>query len=383
MLRARAGERVALGRRDRSVDDPAETCERRRHQARSPARRTAAAARPGPCPARRASRRPRRPRRCRSWGGARAARTVPAGGRSRAPAGPRSRSPASRRPSRLPSGMRTSTGTRSGHGFHDASGHRGAQAQRPQQGAAQADRAAGHRGHRTLSWAGEAVGAARAGRRSQSRIAVPADEQAHPLGHQQAASSGAGQRCGGRGHRPAGGGRGQHPLAVAVEPDGDADPVGRQQQPDVVPAGDVVERRDVERLVDVGATGRVDVEQVGVPLAVGVVHLEDDRAELVVGRRHQNTDERVERVPERPGRGRASAPGRQRSRCDAARGRGTGRRRRGCRRRAGPRRGGRGRRSGRASRTGQASAGSCVEVDQPLELVVGEPVPQRAYGGCG
>ena len=113
----------------------------------------------------------------------------------------------------------------------------------------------------------------------------------------------------GRGrNRRAGRGRREHALAVAVERHGDAHPVGREVQADVVPPGHVVERRDVEGLVDSRPAGPVDVEQVGVPLAVGVVHLEDDSLDLAVWAEAPEHRQRVEGVAEDPGVGQHEHP---------------------------------------------------------------------------
>ena len=110
------------------------------------------------------------PRRCRSWGGGRAARTAPAGARSRAPAGPPVAVAGVARPSRLPSGMSDVDRHPSGHGLHDASGHRGAQARAAGAGVGAGRSGWADRGHRTLS-SGAWVGRGCTGRRrSQSRM---------------------------------------------------------------------------------------------------------------------------------------------------------------------------------------------------------------------
>ena len=51
---------------------------------------------------------------------------------------------------------------------------------------------------------------------------------------------------------------------------------------EAVGAGHVVEGADVERLVDLGAAELVSVHEVGVPVAIGVVHLDDGAHELAV-----------------------------------------------------------------------------------------------------
>ena len=55
-------------------------------------------------------------------------------------------------------------------------------------------------------------------------------------------------------------------------------PCRRARDGQPVAAGHVVERADVERLVDLGAAALVGVDEVGVPVAVGVVDLDDDAA---------------------------------------------------------------------------------------------------------
>ena len=71
--------------------------------------------------------------------------------------------------------------------------------------------------------------------------------------------------------------RGERRAVVGVEGDRDQQVVARHRHRDVVPAVGAVERRDVELLVDAGPALLVGVDEVGVPAAVGVVHL-DDRA---------------------------------------------------------------------------------------------------------
>ena len=71
----------------------------------------------------------------------------------------------------------------------------------------------------------------------------------------------------------------------AREGHGDVEPVGRDRHGDVVRAVDAVERGDVHRLVGAGPALLVGVDEVGVAVAVGVVHLDDDAGLAGRGRR--------------------------------------------------------------------------------------------------
>ena len=78
---------------------------------------------------------------------------------------------------------------------------------------------------------------------------------------------------------------------------------GRQGEPQFVGAGDVEERGDMEVLVRHGGPGLVRPQEVGVPLAVGVVDLCDDAHEDAVGVVAPEDRERVEHVAQDPGAG--------------------------------------------------------------------------------
>ena len=279
---------------------------------------------------------------------------------------------ARRRPRRLPSGRRTSTGTRRATGSRMRRASLRPQAQRRRLGAAgsAAGLRLGRRGHRTLSSGCRGRGTT-GSRREPEPDAVPADEQADPLGHQAVPA----QRAGAAAREVAGtgvprGGRGQHALAVAVEADADGDAVGRQAEPDVVPAGDVVERRDVERLVDRGAAAarRGRAGRRGARRRCCAPRRRRPAA-LPSGRRHQKTESGSKMWP----RTRALASIRTRSSassCDAAACAGTARRRRGCRRRGDPVEVVAGVEAGeQPRRPGQPGQG--VEVDEPLVVADG------------
>ena len=87
---------------------------------------------------------------------------------------------------------------------------------------------------------------------------------------------------------------------VPAQGDGHVQPVGRHRHGDVVPAVDAVERRDVHGLVGAGPALLVGVDEVGVPVAVGVVHLDHHGrlgARVVEAPEHAD---RVEAVAQRP-----------------------------------------------------------------------------------
>src|SRR3954470_15416224 len=113
--------------------------------------------------------------------------------------------------------------------------------------------------------------------------AVYPDEGRHPL-RDEAVTSDQGEKGTGRGRLPVAAGDGGHdPLAVAVERHRHVDGPGLEDEADgILPAG-VVEGGDVEGLAHGRRAVVVDVEEVGVALAVRVVNLEDDGDERAVG----------------------------------------------------------------------------------------------------
>ena len=116
---------------------------------------------------------------------------------------------------------------------------------------------------------------------------------------------------------------------------------------DLVVAVGAVERRDVHLLLGARPALLVGVDEVGVPVAVGVVHLDDDAGELAAAAVAPEHADRVEAVAERAGVGRhhdAAAVG-----LDAVERRGSARRSASA--------SGRGRRGGRAPRSGRARRG--------------------------
>ena len=83
-------------------------------------------------------------------------------------------------------------------------------------------------------------------------------------------------------------------VVIAVQGDGDREVVAGHRHADVVLPGGVVERGDVEVLGHAGVAALVGVHDVGVPAAVGVVHLDDDRREAVVAAVAPEHRDRVE-----------------------------------------------------------------------------------------
>ena len=101
------------------------------------------------------------------------------------------------------------------------------------------------------------------------------------------------RRAPGRWRRPAarpGEGRAEGGAVVGVQGDGDVQPVAGDRHGEVVAAVGAVERRDVHRLLGPRAALLVGVDEVGVPVAVGVVHLDDRRRPA--GRRRRSTRRR-------------------------------------------------------------------------------------------
>ena len=158
-------------------------------------------------------------------------------------------------------------------------------------------------------------------------------------------------------------------LPGAVEDDLHAEPVVGLGHREPVTPRHVVERADVERLVDLCPTLVVGVHEVGVPVAVGVVHLHDragERAGPVVAPEDRD---RVEYGPEHPGHGEHASPSRPRGRLPGWRGT---HRRSGAGCGPGPR-GGLAPRSGRAA-TGHRGRGRSSRSTSQLVAAVPEPV---------
>ena len=86
---------------------------------------------------------------------------------------------------------------------------------------------------------------------------------------------------------------------VGVERDGHGEPVARRGHGELVAAVHAVERRDVHLLGGPGPALRVGVDEVGVAVAVGVVHLHDRGRGSPVAVEAPEDADRVEAVPER------------------------------------------------------------------------------------
>ena len=113
--------------------------------------------------------------------------------------------------------------------------------------------------------------------------AVPADETHRALGHERVPDEHPGERPVGQADATERDARAQQRLAILALVDGD--PQARRLVPDQhgVPADHVDERRDIEALVHGGRVRRsllLRPEGVQMPLAVGVVDLDDDHLEL-------------------------------------------------------------------------------------------------------
>ena len=95
-------------------------------------------------------------------------------------------------------------------------------------------------------------------------------------------------------------GRGAPVVVVAAQGHGDVQAVGRDRHGDVVRAVDAVEGRDVHRLAGLRAALLVGVDEVGVAVAVGVVHLDDDAGLTPLVVEAPEDADRVEAVAHRP-----------------------------------------------------------------------------------
>ena len=127
---------------------------------------------------------------------------------------------------------------------------------------------------------------------------LPADERGHLGGDPRVAQRQAEQPSRRVGVTPPGHGCGQHRLPVQVEGDTEMQAPRRFGQAHPVPSRDRQERRDVEVLGGRGAALGVRAEQVGVPLAVGVVHLCHDGRQGPVAAVAPEHGERVEHMAE-------------------------------------------------------------------------------------
>ena len=92
--------------------------------------------------------------------------------------------------------------------------------------------------------------------------------------------------------------RAEDRAVVGVQGDGEAQPVVGSRDRELVGAVDAVERRDVQLLVGAGATLRIRVHEIGVPVAVRVVHLDDRARGGAVAVEAPEDRDRVEAVPE-------------------------------------------------------------------------------------
>src|SRR4051794_10808891 len=86
--------------------------------------------------------------------------------------------------------------------------------------------------------------------------------------------------------------------AGVAEDDARADEVRTHRKPQLIAAADVVERRDVELFVMLSLAVGIGVEQVGVPLAIGVVDLRYDAREVAGAVVAPKDRERIEDMTE-------------------------------------------------------------------------------------
>ena len=138
--------------------------------------------------------------------------------------------------------------------------------------------------------------------------ALPPDPGADQRGRPWMADRGQEHRAGG-GVGPGAAYRGDKGMAVRpVKHDGEREPLAGLGQCHPVAALDRIERRHVERLRDGRPPRVVGVQQIAVPLVVGVVHLGDHAGEAAVRPVAPVDGQRVEDVAKHPGVGQHDDP---------------------------------------------------------------------------